>query len=499
MHYVNLTRVFRLFILALFASRLIWSYPPDRVIINPEVKYLIVFIGDGQGINHLLAANAYSGVVPQYQKWDTYWVTTYPSGGNYDPSQAWTDFSYVTQGATDSAAAATALFTGEKTANGRIAVSHDGTRRLFSVTDIARLSGKAIGAVSSVFISHATPGAWLAHNYSRNNGYAIADESLWGDPNTTGTPFVHLAYSGGRGNSLPAVDVIIGSGHPGCNGGVYINTAMRDKLFTESGLPGAFTFVERISGSPDAGQRLLDAANFSGTLRLAGLFGGPDGNLEYCLADGTGCNPENPTLEEMTQAALTVLNRDPEGFTLLVESGAIDWAAHDNNMKQMIGEVLQFNMAIQNAVDWVDNADSPATWQNTLMIITADHETGYLTAAPGIFPDQPLGIINATTLAYEKTNIITGRRASWMDSDGDSEIDPSEEVYWSWNTSGHTNSLVPLFVKGAGAVLFSQYAVGSDPLRGAYLDNTEVFQVMDAVLPLYRLYIPTLWGQQPAH
>lgn len=488
-------RIFRLLTLALFASGLFLTRLPAKPAITPEVKYLIIFVGDGQGMNHLLAANAYSGLVPEYQNWDTYWVTTYPSGGSYDPAQAWTNFSYVSQGTTDSSAAATALFTGEKTANNRIAVSTDGNRRLFSIVDKARLSGKAIGAVTSVYISHATLGAFLAHNNSRNNGFAIADESLWGDPNTTGSPFVHLAYSGGHGLSLPAADVVIGSGHPGWYGGVYVNAAMRDKLFAETGLPGAFAFVERISGGPDGGQRLLDLANSPGTQRLAGLFGGNGGNLDYCLTDGTGCNPENPTLEEMTQAALTVLSRDPDGFVLLVEGGAIDWAAHNNEMNKMIGEVFQFNQAIQSAIDWVEDDVSPGTWQNTLVIVTADHETGYLTAAPGIFPDQPLGVINATTLSFEKTVTSTGRRASWMDTDGDNEIDPYEKVFWSWNTSGHTNSLVPLFVKGSGAGLFTLYAIGSDPLRDAYLDNTDVFRVMDAVLPLYRLYIPSLRGQ----
>jgi len=60
-------------------------------------------------------------------------------------------------------------------------------------------------------------------------------------------------------------------------------------------------------------------------------------------------------------------------------------------------------------------------------------------------------------------------------------MDDEETVYWAWNSGGHTNSLIPLFAEGAGADLLVAYATGSDPVRGAYIDNTDVFKVMDAV------------------
>ena len=124
-------------------------------------------------------------------------------------------------------------------------------------------------------ISHATPGAWIAHNASRANGYAIADEGLWADPNTTGTPAVDARYDGGYGSAISPVDVLIGGGHPTWNNSL-VNAAQRDKLAEESGTAGAFTFVERITGQADGGVRLLAAANTSGLTRLAGLFGGTD-------------------------------------------------------------------------------------------------------------------------------------------------------------------------------------------------------------------------------
>jgi alkaline phosphatase len=466
-----------------------WTPTQNKVVVVeaspaacPPAKYLVILIGDGMGNNQRLAANLFSGTTPAYQTWSQYWVSTYPAGGSYDPDQAWANFSYVLGNPTDSAAAATALFTGEKTENIRIAVSEDGLTRLVSIADKARVGGKAVGAVTTVYISHATPGGWLAHNDSRNNGFAIADESHWGDPNTTGTPSTSPYYGGSHGSSFPPADAVIGAGHPDWAGGQFVNSAMRDKLAGESGSPGAFTFVERLDGHPDGGARLLGAAGSASVQRLAGLFGGSDGNLEYQRANGTGANPENPTLAQMALAALTVLGRDPDGFVLMIEGGAIDWAAHANNMDNMVGEVLGFNAAVQTVIDWVDDPASDSTWDNTLVIVTADHETGYLTQAPGVFPDQPLGAITASSLALEKTDLGSGKVASWQDTNGNNQIDPLETVYWSWNTSGHTNSLVPLFAKGAGAELFAGKTDpdNPDPVRGAYLDNTGVFSVMDS-------------------
>jgi len=463
-------------------------------------KNLIVLLGDGMGDNQRLAARQYSGDTPTYQSWTQYWVSTYPAGGSYDPNQAWSNFDYIKTGWTDSAAAATALFTGVKTDNIRISVSEDGSTRLTNVAEKAHDQGKAVGAVTTVQISHATPAAWLAHNDSRNNGFAIADESLWGDPNTTGNFLTSIFYSGAHGDTIPPVEVIIGAGHPNWNGGNYVNFAMRDKLASESGLPGAFTFVERLTGYADGGNRLLDAADNPTVLRLAGLFGGTSGNLEYRLADGSGASPENPTLAQMAQAALTVLNRDSDGFVLLIEGGAIDKAAHDNKMNEMIGEVVGFNEAVQAVIDWIDEPDNNSDWTNTLVIITADHETGYLSRSPGAYPNQPLGDVNATTLAMEKTVLGAGRRASWQDLNTNNLIDPQETVYWSWNSGGHTNSLIPLFAKGAGAELFSGKINPAyiDPVRRAFLDNTDVFNVLEraglgAPCPAsYAVYLPTI-------
>ncbi|MBP7961694.1 MAG: alkaline phosphatase [Caldilineaceae bacterium] len=447
----------------------------------PTAKYVILMIADGWGYKPIEAANLYSGNTPIYQSWTRYAMSTFPLGGSYDPTSAWATFSTIQSGSTDSAAAATALYTGIKTANGRISVDSDGNR-LYAITEKARLQSKAVGAVTTVQISHATPGAWEAHNDARGNGYAIGDEGLWGNPATTGAS-TDTGYGGAHGPTLPGLDVIIGGGHPTWPN-VYVSLAMRSKLVTEDA-SHSFAFVERLAGFEDGGTRLQTAALDSKVTRLVGLFGGADGQIDYRLANNLGHNPENPTLAQMTTAALTVLERDYQGFTLMIEGGAVDWAAHANNLDQTIGEMIGFNEAVQTVINWVEDTTTPATWDNTLVIVTGDHETGYLTAGPGIFPNVALlGPINADTLALEKIVTSTDLRASWSDTNSNNEIDSGETVYWAWNSGSHVNSLIPLYVKGAGADLFAPYATGSDTVRGPYLDNTDVFKVMDAVLPM---------------
>jgi alkaline phosphatase len=444
-----------------------------------KAKYVILLIADGTGNNHYKAANLYTGLTPAYQSWRNYWMATYPYGSSYNPSLAWSDHNYINSGYTDSAAAATALYTGVKTANGHISVSYDGSQRLSTLAEEAQGSGMGAGAVTSVLVSDATPGAWLSHNDSRTNGYAIADEALWGDPNTTGTAPPDNHYDGGRGITTPPLDVLIGSGV--YLNDYYVNTSIRNKLIIESGDPGAFTYVERQTGV-NGGISLLNAAGDPQVTRLAGLFGDSTGNLDYRLADGSGYNSENPTLAQIAEAAIEVLGRNPNGFVLMIEGGAIDHAAHANNMDEMVGEVIDFNNAVQVVIDWVEDTSNDSSWDNTLVIITADHETGYLAASPTAFPNQPLGEITPYTLSLEKSQQDTLRRASWEDDNDDNLIDNGETVYWAWNSGGHTNSLVNLFTKGLGETEFFKYTQGWDPIRGSYLNNTDVYQVMHSVI-----------------
>ncbi|GJQ57250.1 MAG: hypothetical protein SCALA701_00510 [Candidatus Scalindua sp.] len=440
-------------------------------------KNIILMISDGCGIKHEEATNAYTGTTPAYQSgsaWKKHWISTYHSGGSYNGNTAWSNFNYIKAigSRTDSAAAATALYTGTKTLRKRISVSTEDTR-LFTIGEKAKAKNMAVGAVSSVPVSHATPGAWTSHNSDRLNGYAIADEGFFENPNTTGSGG---NYSGGKGLTSPRSEVIIGEGF---NNG-YVNTAIRNLLASESGNLGKHKLV-KWSSNQDGGSALLAQANNSNVTRLAGLF-----KHAYHQADFSGFDSRNPTLSDSTNAALTVLNRNPNGFVLMVEGGAVDWAAHNNIMDDMIGEQKDFNNAVQTVINWVSNSGNGSNWNNTLVIVTSDHETGYLTAGFHVFPDDinPINNVTNATLAKEKVyNNLSGNvRASWEDSDSDNRIDAGETVYWVWHSRNHTNSLVPLYARGVGASEFATHATGFDAAGHTYLDNTDVFAVMGNVI-----------------
>ncbi len=443
-----------------------------------KAKYVIVIIGDGWSANDIEATKKYCQATsscpaaPPYEQWTKYFMSTHTDGVGcgYDPNQAWTNFNYVKAGCiTGSSAAATALFTGTKTVNPKCSVSSSGNR-LVTIEERARTFGMASGAISTVELSDATPGCWVAHNDDRGNRYAIADEGFFGDPNTTGSPST-FQYGGGHGLTLPPADVIIGDARS-----AYVGDAIKTKLRNESGQAGKHYLVERQSGQ-SGGDNLIAASNDPNVTKLAGMF-----DFIYRQADGSGYNAENPTLSESSTATLKVLNRNPNGFVAMIEGGAIDWGAHAMNLNYVVGEMIDFNEAVQTVINWIEDPATDSDWTNTLLIVTGDHETGYLTAGPGIFPNQSLATVNNSTLALEKININTGFRASWNDQNGNNRIDSGEQVNWSWNASDHTNSLIPLYVKGAGAGLFTAYATHYDPVRGNYIDETNVFSVMNSVL-----------------
>jgi alkaline phosphatase len=161
-------------------------------------------------------------------------------------------------------------------------------------------------------------------------------------------------------------------------------------------------------------------------------------------------NQNVPNLAEMTAAALNVLDNDPDGLFLMVEGGAIDWASHGNQKGRTIEEQIDFNAAVQTVLDWVSNNSN---WGETLVIVTGDHETGYLTG-PGSNPDwEPL--------LNNGEGVLPGMQ---------------------FNSGDHTNSLIPLFAKGDAARGLKQLADEEDPVRGPYVDNAELGQLVLAVM-----------------
>ena len=419
-------------------------------------KNIILFISDGCGYNHIDATSMYQygkRGMQIYEKFPVkYAVSTYSAGGEgYDPQQAWQNFKYVLNKPTDSAASGTAMATGIKTYNGAISV--DTTKKEIQIiAERAEQLGKSSGVVSSVLFSHATPACFAAHDTSRGNYKDIAQEMILESK----------------------LDIIMGCGHPLFDndgketsdtsyravGGMELWTTLNEgKAGNDADGDGETDYWTLIQDrnefqalvQGDTPKRIIGIPKVRSTLQLS-RSGEP--NTDPFTVPFL----ENiPNLAEMTAAALNVLDNNQNGFFLMVEGGAVDWASHGNHSGRMIEEEIDFNKAVEAAVDWVSKNSN---WNETLVIVTADHETGYLNG-PGSGLEDKLS--------------EGGIEAVWtpLVSMGQGNLPDME-----WHSGGHSNSLIPLYAKGAGSKLFKEYADEVDPVRGKYIDNTEIGQVM---------------------
>jgi alkaline phosphatase len=285
---------------------------------------------------------------------------------------------------TDSAASATSLCAGIKTYNDSVNVDPQG-RQVRTVAHELQEKGMAIGVVTSVPISHATPACAYAHNVWRDD-FQDLTRDLLGIPS--------IAH---RTQPLAGVDVLLGAGwgvsveadsKQGANfvpGNKYITDKDLERIDASRG--GHYVVVQRQTGvnGPRA-LREAAAAAASQKRRLFGFFGAATAHLPFATADG-GYDPaigvkrlaeaytradldENPTLADMSQAALDVLSTNKAGFWLMIESGDVDWANHDDNIDNSIGAVLSGDAAFRTVIAWIEAHKS---WDNTAVILTADH------------------------------------------------------------------------------------------------------------------------------
>ncbi|MFM8175401.1 MAG: alkaline phosphatase, partial [Pirellulaceae bacterium] len=299
----------------------------------------------------------------------------------------------------DSTAAATSIHSGIKVFNGSVNIGTDYKQR----TTIAHLAQRdyamSVGAVTSVEISDATTAAAYAHNVSRDDYQDISRD------------FLGLRSISHRDEPLPGLDVLIGAGFgvntkrdpsQGANfqpGNQYIADADLERISVEAG--GKYRVVKRTSGRK--GAELLNEAvdqSLAEQSRLLGFFGTAYGHLPFQTANGdcipVGVSPkrtevytradieENPTLEQMTSAAIRRLERNPNGFWLLVESGDIDRANHANNLDDSIGSVLSGAKAFDEIVRWIEERDA---WDESLVIVTADHGHAFNLTQPQVIAD----------------------------------------------------------------------------------------------------------------
>lgn len=321
-------------------------------------KNIILMIGDGMGTTQLTAGYTANG--------GNLYMSNMPFSG-FVTTQSADDY------ITDSAAAGTAISTGERTYNGAISVDIN-KQPITTILEIAEQNGKTTGLVSSSAITHATPAAFIAHNESRNNYEEIAADFLETE-----------------------IDIFIGGGKS------FFETREDNRnLLEELSQKGyqIFDSIKEASGTNEGPMAILTA---------------PKHNPRW---------PERGEIvPEGTRKAIDVLKQNEEGFFLMVEGSQIDWGGHENNTSYIVQELLDFDRAVGKALE------SAIQDEETLVIVTSDHETGGMSIKNGDFKK---GKISA-----------------------------------KYTTGGHTGVMVPVFAFGPGAEHFT-----------GVMKNTDIFYKM---------------------
>lgn len=344
---------------------------PYPLVEQRQIKNIILMIGDGMSITPITAAR----------------IKVLGADGKLHiermPVTGFINTHSVNRLITDSAASATALASGYKTNNGMIGMIPDGTK-VYTILEAVRDKGMSTGLVATSTITHATPAAFAAHVRLRSNQTAIAYDII--------ANRVNVILGGGKSFFIPQSSR---------------GSKRKDNLdlINEARKVG-YEFVQTKSE--------FDAAKSD---FLLGLF----------HIDAMTTEPPEPTLTEMTAKAIEILSRNANGFFLMVEGSQIDWAEHDNDADEAIRQMLHFDLVVKQVVDFaMENGE-------TIVVITADHETGGMT-------------INSGRLSGENLSI-------------------------KWTTGGHTGVPVPIFAYGPHAERFM-----------GWYDNTEVPKIFAELL-----------------
>ena len=304
-----------------------------------QAKYVFYFIGDGMGVNQVQGTELYLGELEEKIGITPLQFTQFPY------ATMATTFS-ATNGVTDSAAAGTALATGNKTKNGAIGVLKDLQTPVYSIATWAKDKGCRVGVATSVSVDHATPAAFYAHAAGRSSYYAIGTDLY-----KTGFDF----YAGS--DFLQPEDK---------------NNPQAENLYQmadQYGYTIARGYKDYLKKSKKAEKMiLLQPEASSKTDRTA---------IPYAIDRKKG----DMTLQEITRSAINFLSKDlSKGFFLMVEGGKIDWACHSNDAATVFHEVVDMDEAVKVAYEFYSQHPD-----ETLIVVTADHETGGFVLGTGAY------------------------------------------------------------------------------------------------------------------
>lgn len=294
-----------------------------------QAKYVFYFIGDGMGLNQVNTTEMYLGEKQGRIGTEPLCFASFPVAGMA------TTFS-ASNSITDSSAGGTALATGVKTYNGAIGVDAN-KERVMSVAERAKRAGKKVGVTTSVSIDHATPAAFYGHQPDRSMYYEIALQ----------LPEAGFDFYAGSGFLKPA------------------------RTFDKKDAPSIYPIFEQAGYTIARGLDEYKAkADGAGKMVLMQKEGANSSSLPYAIDRREG----DLTLAQITESAIDFLSRDnKKGFFLMVEGGKIDWACHSNDPATMVKEIIDMDNAVRVAYEFYKKHP-----KETLIVITADHETGGL-------------------------------------------------------------------------------------------------------------------------
>lgn len=438
---------------------------------NGQAKYVFYFIGDGMGVNQVNGTEMYQAEILNGR------IGVEPLLFTQFPVATFATTFSATNSVTDSAAAGTALATGEKTYNSAISVGED-KNPIETIAEKAKKAGKKVGVTTSVSVDHATPAAFYAHQPDRNMNYEIAID-------LTKANFDFYA------------------------GGGFLKP---NKTHDKKEAPSIYPIFEKAGYTVARGYNDYKAKAKSAEKMILIQEEGKDPS---CLPYALDREADDLTLAQITESAIEFLTKGKnKGFFLMVEGGKIDWACHNNDAGTVFNEVKDMDEAVKVAYEFYKKHP-----KETLIVITADHETGGIGLGRGRYE------MNLKALQYQKHSVdklskeiselrkSKGNKVTWEDM----KIFLGEEMgFWKqfpisweqekklrdefeqsfvkhkivyaeslysknepmaarakeiineiamvgWVSGGHSAGYVPVFAIGAGSQLFGQK-----------IDNTEI-------------------------
>ncbi|WP_071147361.1 alkaline phosphatase [Bacteroides ihuae] len=310
-----------------FVYALIFVLVSGAAFAQGQAKYVFFFIGDGMGVNQVNGTEMYLAEKAGRIGTTPLLFTQFPVAGMA------TTFS-ASNSVTDSAAAGTALSTGTKTTNGAVAIDPEGNS-LATIAERAKKEGNKVGVATTVSIDHATPAVFYAHQSKRYMYYEIATD---------------LPKSG--------FDFFAGSG--------FLKPT---ETYDKKEAPSVFPMFDKagyvvIKGFDNFKQQAASAKK----VILMPKEGSSAVSLPYAIDQKKG----DLNLAQITEAAISVLTKNnKKGFFVMLEGGKIDWACHNNDAATAFNEVVDMDNAVKVAYEFYKKHP-----KETLIVITADHETG---------------------------------------------------------------------------------------------------------------------------